>query len=178
MMTSVWPGLLAMWRRLWTIVTSCRFKTVPLKSDCLCTLALTLEVLLTWNQRQDVFLRLKVLNHLHYFCGAASDKELFPYQLRKFVSLSTSPCNEVAPMLEICQTFIFNEMVLNCWTALRTTQLFLQTLPVLLHQSCGIWASFTESTSPPLVWRFMSQTSMQNMPAFSLSGILHSSFFR
>ena len=67
MMPSVWPSLLAMWRQLWTIVTSCRFMTTLLIWDCLCTLTLALEVLLSWNQRQDVFSRLAVLNHLHIF---------------------------------------------------------------------------------------------------------------
>ena len=39
-----------------------------------------------------------------------------------------------------------------CWTAMRTAQLFSQSLPVVFHRSCGIWASFTASMLPQLVW--------------------------
>ena len=162
-----------MWRQLWTIVTSCRFKTVTLKSDCLCTLTLTLEAheinvrMFSDAWRSSIICITSVVQQATMSCFHINYGSLYRFQRLLVMRLFR------------CLRFARRSSSMKwCWTALRTTQLFLQTLPVLLHQSCGIRASFTGSTSPPLVWRFMSQTLMQNMPAVSLSGIPHSSFFR
>ena len=183
MMTSVWPDLLAMWRQLWTIATSCRFMIVPQNWDCRCTLTLILEVPVTWSQHQGISLRLKVLDRLRYPCGAANDKEQFLDQLRRRI-LYHYQLLMLTRQFQCLRFARSSSSMKWCWTAMRTTQLFSQSLP-------GIWASFTASMLPQLVWHSMSQASMQNTskrfnsePMFSprpsalLRGILHSSFFR
>ena len=88
---------------------------------------------------------------------AASNKELFPDQLRKLNMYSFQLLFSMR--LFQCMRFARSSSSIKwCWTAMRTTLLLSQSLPVVFHRSCGIWASFAGSTLPPLVWRSMSQT--------------------